>query len=232
MKERLEKLIDTISYIRGGYTYQCTSNDYIKALEQGIEMMNDILDSENREEKDYYTIRILMEELIKVAGIQNPVTNNRRYKDKKIYELTCILKQKLLEIPYIEEKPILIENINDWIKSLKIFKLNGQHVSTDYYESSYDLYYDIRKMILKRNQPIYKKIYLEKVANVLDSENKDNILKTDFELHYLVKLIKDHPDFNYRLMQIRGKSVLSLVIHDRIEKGFWENRLRILIKRP
>lgn len=82
----------------------------------------------------------------------------------------------MASIPYVLDELTEIKTVNDWIKSLKIYKLENQFLSTDYYQTSYDLYQDIRKIGFTKNPPSYKKIYASRVINKISSKENQSKL--------------------------------------------------------
>ncbi len=240
IKEKQDKLIDEIVHVRGGYAYECKWDDHINALERGIELASDTLHliseedtSSNQKIDDHeiFATKILIEELLKVSGIDQP-QKSRNYRVKKVYELSCILREKLNQIPDIVQEEEKVTSINSWIKSLRIFKMNSKFISTEYYQSSGDLCTDISKIVLKKTSPLYQKLYVGKVSSLLDEENRktEDILKSDYELSELVRLTKDNPDFNYRKLSSLEWTYQKALINDRIERGFYRSGLKMLIK--
>lgn len=234
IKQKLEELAHNIFEITGGYTYSPTWNQNIEAFNRSLEIISYIKNQTSVSDDDYLALRKLTEELI-THGIDGPVTHIRSYKRNKLSELTAKVREELVEIPYIEEKKPEIKTVNDWIKSLKIYKLKDGFLSMDYYETSYDIYHDIRKIILTKNPPMYKRIYLGRVVDRLEDEgNKSKLPKNlsiqteDYELTQLIHLIKDNPDFNYDLMPWKYERAL---INERFERGEWKNNLLLLIKK-
>lgn len=53
-------------------------------------------------------------------------------------------------MPYVKEKKENIENIDDWIKSLRIYKLKYKSLGLTYYQTSNDLYQDMKKKFYLR----------------------------------------------------------------------------------
>lgn len=174
-------------------------------------------------------LRKLTEELIK-QGINEPVTNIKSYKRNQLFKLTSKAKKELEKIPYIQEPQPEINNINDWVKSLKIYKLKSDVLSENYYKNSYELYQDIRKIVLSKTIPNYKKIYVDRVIDKLE-EGQDklpqsiNLKIEDYELSELIRLIKNNPNSNYRL---KYKDALIKARFERIE---WKNNLLLMVKR-
>lgn len=174
-------------------------------------------------------LRKLTEELIK-QGINEPVTNIKSYKRNQLFKLTSKAKKELEKIPYIQEPQPEINNINDWVKSLKIYKLQSDVLSENYYKNSYELYQDIRKIVLSKTIPNYKKIYVDRVIDKLE-EGQDklpqsiNLKIEDYELSELIRLIKNNPNSNYRL---KYKDALIKARFERIE---WKNNLLLMVKR-
>ena len=174
-------------------------------------------------------LRKLTEELIK-QGINEPVTNIKSYKRNQLFKLTSKTKKELEKIPYIQEPQPEINNINDWVKSLKIYKLQSDVLSENYYKNSYELYQDIRKIVLSKTIPNYKKIYVDRVIDKLE-EGQDklpqsiNLKIEDYELSELIRLIKNNPNSNYRL---KYKDALIKARFERIE---WKNNLLLMVKR-
>lgn len=174
-------------------------------------------------------LRKLTEELIK-QGINDPVTNIKSYKRNQLFKLTSKAKKELEKIPYIQEPQPEINNINDWVKSLKIYKLKSDVLSENYYKNSYELYQDIRKIVLSKTIPNYKKIYVDRVIDKLE-EGQDklpqsiNLKIEDYELSELIRLIKNNPNSNYRL---KYKDALIKARFERIE---WKNNLLLMVKR-
>ncbi len=87
-----------------------------------MEIISYIKNQDNVSNDGYFALRKLTKELI-AHGINGPVTNIRSYKRNRLSELTTKLRKELEKIPYAEEKELKIETINDWITSLKVFKL-------------------------------------------------------------------------------------------------------------
>ena len=207
-------------------------NERIKLFESSLEIISEIKNNYYITEEDYLALRKLTQELIK-QGIDKPVTDIKSYKRNNIYKLTNQLKEELAEIPSIEEKETEINNINDWIKSLKIYKLNGQYLSRNYYQTSYELYKDIRKIVLSKKTQNYKKIYVSRVMTKLEDEQNNlpqniNIRIEDYELSELIRLIKNNPELNYELMPFKYENYL---VKERFERIEWQNNLLSLIKR-
>jgi len=233
--ETQEKLVSEIVYVKGSYAYQCKWDDYIQALEVGIDLVTETLQrlecGENNgndtqiNSHEILVTKTLLEELLNVVGATNPPEKKRNYRLKKIYELSCILREKLEQIPDIVPEKEEITSFNHWIKSLKIFKLNHGFVSSEYYQSRDDLYGDLRKIVLQRTPPLYKMFYARKVADLLEKEN-DGILKSDYELSELVRLVQGNKEFDYR----NDWNYQKASIQDRIEREFYHNHLKSLIK--
>lgn len=233
INNKFKKLVDQITYMNALYeTRTITWNETNKAFEKSLEIIREIK-QDNLSDEEYLVLRKLIEKLID-EGIDGPVTHIRSYKRNRLAELTAKAREELESIPDIEEEePEKIETINDWIKSLKIFKLYDQFLSTEYYESSYDVYSDMRKIILTKNPPIYKKLYLGRIVDKLEDENNQKTLPNnltlqvaDYELSLLTRLIKDNPDFNFRLMDW---SYDKSLIDSRFERGEWVNKLLLLL---
>lgn len=230
IKQKLELLAKKIIYLNAEITW----NDRIKAFHKGLEIISDIMNQDNVRDDDYIALRKLTEELIK-KGIDGPVTDIRSYKRDRLSELTAKLKEELTKMPDITEKELEIKNLNDWITALKIFKLDGQFLSMNYYESSYDLYCDMRKIVFTKTPPAYKRIYLGRIADKIENEeNRSKLPETinleiaDYELAQLIRLIHNNPEFNYELMRF---SYQNFVINQHFERGEWKNNLLLLIKK-
>lgn len=207
-------------------------NERIKLFEGSLEIIQEIKNNYYIKEEDYLALRKLTEELIK-QGIDKPVTDIKSYKRNNIHELTNQAKEELAEMPSIEEKEPEIKNINDWIKSLKIYKLSGQYLSKNYYQTSYELYKDIRKIVLSKNLHNYKKVYASRVISKLEDKQNDlpeniNIKIEDYELSELIRLIKNNPELNYELMPFKYENYL---VKERFERIEWQNNLLTLIKK-
>ena len=113
--------------------------------------------------------------------------------------------EEVKNIPYIEDKSKEILSIDDWVESLKIFKLAGSFLSMDYYHRSDDLFYDLRKIILN-SSALYKRIYVGRVVEKLDRNQrsipKNLDLRTEnYELFELIRIFKNNPNYNIHLMK-------------------------------
>lgn len=230
IREKQEELIEGIVYLKGSYTYQCTWNDHINALEFALEIVSDYMDYSKIDEHEASVTRVLIEELLKVAGRTEPPTSNRDYKGKKIYNLSCTLREKLEEFPRMIEDKEKPTSLNGLVKSLQIFKLRSHEISTDFYETGGDLYSDIRKIVLKKDPPLYQKFYAGKVVSILKEGNSqtENFLAEDYELERLVDYIESTPDFYCR--RRNDWNVQKAIIDERINKGFYRSHLKILVK--
>ena len=230
IREKQEKLIGEIVYLKGSYTYQCTWNNHISALEFALGLVSDYMDNSKMDEHEASVTRALIEELLKVAGRTEPPTSNRDYKGKKIYNLSCTLREKLEEFPRMIEVKEKSTSLNGLVKSLQIFKLKSREISTNFYETGDDLYGDIRKIVLQKKPPLYQQFYAGKVVSILKEGNSktENFLAEDYELERLINHIEGTPDFYCR--RRNDWSVQKAIIDERINKGFYRSHLKILVK--
>ena len=238
IEEKQEQLIEDILYLMGSYTYSPTWNNGIQGLNFGIEVVDDTLEELNHSMIDksqmdthkIYVTRILIEELLHVAGKMNPPDSEHRYKERKVYELSCILREKLESFPNIvveEEKPT---SLNGLVKSLQIYKLQSTKISEEFYETGQDVFYAMGKIVLKKEPPIYQQFYSGKVAKILKDADKQgkNFLSEDYELEKLVDFITSSPEFYVR--HSNDWNIQKAIINERIVKGFYQNDLKVLVK--
>lgn len=187
---KINDLIDNMIQYKGSISYR----NYVQLLsEQVLDIYNCIEENKNNDEEmqeEYYVLGKLISRLL----------NNRREstrRSKKLKTLYEQLEEILANIPKIEPQEVEITDINSLIKSLKIYKLSGTNLSQDTYQSSYQLYSDLRKIILNRNSTLTAKVYTGRVANKLSSVTSIDIKQEDYELFCIMRLVKENPDFGY-----------------------------------
>lgn len=194
--DKLNSLIDRIIYLAPGYNNSITYKNYIELLEQTLNVYNYIQKKRSSDlitDYDYYIIGTIIKDLLK-----NKLTSASRIDIKnKLESLYHQLEEILANIPKIEPQEVKITDINSLIKSLKIYKLSGTNLSQDTYQSSYQLYSDLRKIILNRNSTLTAKVYTGRVANKLSSVTSIDIKQEDYELFCIMRLVKENPDFGY-----------------------------------
>lgn len=238
--EELELFRKTIMSIHGGRTYSPTWNRIIDVFINSIQMIERLKARNDVSNDDWYVLRRLADELLSEWGVVSRTEDTRRYKLKKLYYLTQELKEELTSIPYIPDDVIEINNVNDWIKSLKIYILGRVYSRTplliDYYQSSDEVYRGIRKIVFTKNPPLYKKIYAYRVVEKLDSKENQmslpkgvSLKKEDYELTQLMRLIQSHEEV-FNPWKFWGNSN-ALLINERLATCEWENDMILFRKR-
>lgn len=200
INQKLEELAKTIIYIHGDITW----NEQLVAFRKALDIILFIKNQEYVEDKQWLVLRKLTDELLK-KGIDRPVIDIKSYKRNRLYDLTLNVMEEVKNIPYIEDKSKEILSIDDWVESLKIFKLAGSFLSMDYFHTSDDLFYDLRKIILN-SSALYKRIYVGRVVEKLDRNQrsipKNLDLRTEnYELFELIRIFKNNPNYNIHLMK-------------------------------
>ncbi len=187
---KINDLIDNMIQYKGSISYR----NYVQLLsEQALDIYNCIEENKNNDEEmqeEYYVLGKLISRLL----------NNRREstrRSKKLKSLYEQLEEVLANIPKIEPQKVEITDINSLIKSLKIYKLSGTNLSQDTYQSSYQLYSDLRKIILNRNSTLTAKVYTGRIVDKLSSVTSIDIKQEDYELFCIMRLVKENPDFGY-----------------------------------
>ena len=229
--DRIIKFANSVINIRREFNTITIWEEYIKTFELCKETLLYFKRSKKTTNEELIALKTLTEELLNL-GSSCYDENIRSYKRKMICKLSDEIKDIIQKLPPVEEKNEEIKTVDDWIKSLKIYKLDTSHLSSLYYQNSYDIYRDIRKIVLTKNPPHYKRIYAGRVAEKLDSEKQKlpeqiNLQIADYELSEMMRLIKDNKDFNYKLMPF---SYEKLIINDRFERQEWSNNLLLLVK--
>lgn len=229
MKKRLQDLAHKIKYLYINEGYRNTWNEYISMMEDTLNIMTSV--DQNIKTEDLEVLKGLIKEALNL-GLSKKDPTIRSYKRDILYELTSKVKEELNNKPYLQYTEEEITDFNSWIKSLKIFKMGVSGLEKDIYETSYDLYQGMRKIILSKSNPAYKKIYVIQVVEKLESDENQKKLPTnvnveteDYELYQIIKLVKQNPDFNYRKLGILAlKKARNLVYQTNV------NRVNILLK--
>lgn len=228
LDNQIEKLIDRIIYICPPYNSSLKLKDYTSLLRKAIDTIYYVTRNVKAVESDYYVLKKVAEDLLdnKPSGAvsENP----------KIKELYHKLKLSIKDIPPIESKEIIEKptDIDSLIRSLKIYKLDESYLSKDIYLSSYELYSDLRKIILKRNSSLTKKLYVGHVAQKLSNVKNIDIKQEDCDLFNIIKLTKSNPDFNYKARSLDHDTYKKFLINTRFNYNEWVNGLVELAEYP
>lgn len=187
-------------YINEGYGN--TWNEYIDMMETTLSLIKDAKENKYTE-KDMTILKGLIKEALNL-GLSEKDMTIKSHKHAKLYELTIKVKEEIEKFPYLKYQEEEITDFNSWIRSLKIFKMGSNGLEDKIYETSYELYEGMRKIILSKKSPSYKKIYMSMIVEKLEhQENKDKlptnikIEQEDYELYQIIKLVKQNNDLNY-----------------------------------
>lgn len=251
--QRIKKIATEIVNAHRSYAgYQSLDthiNKYTEILNLGIETIS-YMKKQEYEKWDiwyideWYILRKLLEELLKkeletLETFQMRKSIGRYVDQQKLNELSNLIIQleRIFDnIPFVREEKVNIETINDWIESLKIYKLNGNSLELTYYQTSDDLYQDIEKITLDKQAPTYKKIYAIRVANKLSSEENQSKLPKciNFRLEKWrwVELIRkiQNPSFNFRIQGDYIKAFEDIEVNEGFAFAEWKNNIQLLIK--
>lgn len=220
MKEKLNELATKIMSLYINEGYRTTWNEHIEMMELTLSLIDEV-NKETTEEKQLHILSGLIKEALSL-GVSKKDPIIRSYKREKLYNLTCKVKELLEHKTFLKYQEEEITDLNSWIKSLQIFKMGKSGLEATIYKTSYELYQGMRKIILDKNSPNYKKIYVSKIVERLEaSENKQklpsniNIYQEDYELYQIIKLIKENIKFdlnysNHNLGKLASKKSRSL----------------------
>ena len=218
IEEKIDKLINKILYLSPDYGNGYTYESYINLLEQALSVCNYIQSKKNEgtvTECNYYIIRKLISEFLNNRQISGRIDIKN-----KLNKLYGQLEEILENLPEIEAKEVEITDLNSLIKKLKIYKLDGKYLSLDTYQSEYELYVDMRKIILSSGSSYYKRIYVHNVAKKLSSVTNINLINENPELFYMVKLVTANQNNEFiKYMQYYYD------VEYRFKRNEWKNNL-------
>lgn len=229
MRKQLESLAAKIGtlYINEGCGN--TWNEYIDMMQDTLNIIKKV--DKNIKPNDLEILKGLIKEALNLGLLKKDPTI-RSYKRNKLYNLTTQVKEEIENKPYLKYTEEEITDLNSWIKSLKIFKMGNNGLTEDIYENSYDLYQEMKKIILIKSSPAYKKIYVNKVVerleepdNIKKLPNNINIKTEDYELYQIIKLVKQSPEFDYHNL-----GILALTKSRNLDYQTNANRVKLLLK--
>ncbi len=237
-QKKLELLARKIIALQGNCSIEpILWREQLELFNKSLNLISELIDTEQLSNEENFILRKLTEELIRVGGIPSQTSERDliSYKRKCLYEVTLDAEAELQRIPVVEKKEPEIKTLNDWISYLSIFKVDNCFLSLEIYPTSDDLHHAMRQIILNKKAPLYKKIYLGRIVDKLDNEeNKSRLPQgirlevADYELGQLIRLVKNNPEFNYRLME---RDYHKLLINERLIHTDWANRLLLLVKK-
>lgn len=202
---------------------------HISLMEYTLETINYIQNTQVQAQ-DLEIFRGLINESLQYGALER-ISMSNHY--KKFYRLTNEIKNELKTIPVLtEEEPIT--ELNSWIRSLKIFKISEMYneLEEKTYQTSYELYQAMRKIILKKGSTKCKKIYVGMIVEKLEKESTTlpkniQIYEIDYELSQIIKLVKNSEEFGYNHKSI---SVLSDELRNRLDRHSRMLRVKMLVK--
>ena len=197
-KQQIEKLAQELInlYINEGYGN--TLNEYLEMMELTLVLIDKSKKNE-LEENELNALRNLINEVINFDFNENNLSL-KSFKRRKLCELMFQIKEEVKNNPCLQLPKEEPTNFNSWIRSLKIFKIGSNGLEDSIYETSYDLYQQMRKIILNRKSPSYQKIYLTQIVDKLELKNSKFYMEMeqyDYELYQIVRLVNKNPDMNY-----------------------------------
>lgn len=233
MKEKLDDLATKIMSLYINEGYRTTWNERIEMMELTLLLIEEAKE-ETTEEKQLHILRGLIKEALNL-GLSKKDPTIRSYKREKLYNLTCEVKEQIEKKQFLKYQEEEITDLNSWVKSLQIFKMGEYGLEDTIYETSYELYQGMRKIVLEKTSPNYKKIYVSKIVERLEAiENQQKlphnitIYQEDYELYQVIRLIKGNRKFNLRYNHDLGK--LALKKSKNLDYQTNASRVLVLIK--
>lgn len=172
---------------------------HISLMEYTLETIKYIKMNYDIEEKDLVIFKKLIEKSLSY-GVEEKISMSNHY--KKLYRLTKEVKYELKTIPVLTEKEP-VADLNSWIKLLRIYKISDRYndLEDEIYETSYELYQAMRKIILKKSSSKTKQNYVIMIVDKLEKESKKlpkniKIHEYDYELSQLIKLVKNSEEYS------------------------------------
>lgn len=231
--ERLRDLNGKISEVYGYHTNQITY--VIKLLEQGLETLTYV---KNYPEvgKDELEIAVCLGESITWFGKSGFWGKNNEQLRKKLYQLVEQMEKEVESMKKMTQMDHTYTDLNEWIKSLNIGKFQAQHVGTEQYQTSYELYVDLRKAIMNKKVSQKQEIYTGRIVDQLDEGRESlsegyNIEISDYELAQLIKMIRSNPRYHYRLLSHQYHSHSLEEIHQSVEREIQFSKQKILVQK-
>ena len=232
MKEIYTRLLILKNEITKNYRYDYGKVTYfIQLLEQAIET---IIYIRNHPEATKEEIEIAIgfgKYLIYLESL-NVWAKNSHKSQEKIRTLQQQLESEIELTSQMEQLKYQYKDLNQWISSLNIGKFRNNGVVDEKYLTSYEIYSDLRQIFISKKVGCKEQIYTGKIVdrmedkqNTLDSNCKIEV--ADYELSQLIKIIKNNPNFNYRLMDHNCKTT---TINETLEREIQLSTQRILVK--
>ncbi len=233
MDEIYEKLGNLKKEIYIGRIH-CDKITYIiKLLEYGIETIGDI---KNHPEVGKEELEIAVgfgESILYFAKSGSWGKNNERLR-KKLNQLVVQLEQEVDSIKEMDLMNTIYTDLNEWVESLNICRFRDGHIKEEQYQTSYDLYVDLRKGFIDQSMSRKQELYIGKIVDQLDQgstklSEECKIEVSDYELSKLMGMIRENPRFNYRLQ--RDNSYKLETINQSIEREMKLSKRQVLEKR-
>lgn len=231
--KKLRSLKEDISEVYSDYTSKITY--VIKLLEQGLETIT-YVKNYPAIGKDELEIAINFGESIVWFGKSGSWGKNNERLRKKLYQLVEQMEKEIESMKKMTPMDHKYTDLNEWIESLNIGKFIGQHVGTEQYQTSYELFVDLRKVIMDKKASQKQEIYTGRIVDQLDEGRKSlsencKIEVSDYELAQLIKMIQSNPRYHYKLLHHQYNSCSLEEIHKSVEREIQFSKQKILVQK-
>lgn len=169
--------------------------------------------------------------LIQIAELY-PLEKYSSKSKERFFRLIEEMKEEVEAISKMKPMNQAYTDLDEWIGSLNICKFEFGNVISEKYITSDQVYVDLRNAILGKNE-VKHELYTGKIVGRLDSGRKTlssscKIEVEDYELSQLIKMIRNHPKFNYRLMHFSSN---AKKINEQLEWEMTVNNVKLFEKR-
>lgn len=169
--------------------------------------------------------------LIQIAE-SYPIEKYSSKSKERFFRLIEEMKEEVEAISKMEPMNQAYTDLNGWVESLSICKFEFGNVISEKYITSDQVYVDLRSAILGKNEMKHE-LYTGKIVEKLESGRKSlssscKIEVEDYELSQLIKMIRNHPRFNYRLMHFSNN---AKKVNEQLEWEMTVNHVKLFEKR-
>lgn len=212
--------------------YNRTFNKRIETFDEAIELVKKFKVDKDVKEEEKEILYKLVKELIKEHGVNERTSEEKKayrsFKTDRLASRTTVLKNEIKDLDIYEEPVIIIKDVNDWIKSLKIFKVDKKKsmLVDSYYEKATDLYEDIKKMVEDKNISAFKLLYIKMIIKELTESKYNRLLKDNYLLSTIINIIKKDEKINEKINNIQLNSAIS----ERIQGSIIDNKVKMILR--